>query len=398
MIPYSRHKTNLTDAIKVGWQVRFRTLTQGPEIEQFEADLASYVGAKYAVAVNSATSGLHLAALALDLPRNSTIATSPLSFVASANSILYSGHKPTFIDIDETTLNLDLRILSDMLSSQSEIRAVIPVHFAGLPCSMSELRKLALTHEFFIIEDAAHALGATYECGDKVGSCKYSDMTVLSFHPVKSITSGEGGAVTTNDEALYRKLIRLRSHGITKMDDQFTNNFLSQTSGETNPWYYEMISLGFNYRMTELQAVLGKSQLRKLNKFIRIRQSLVENYDEAFMSNRIISPTQLGHRKLSAHHLYPIRINFSKLQISKKEFMLNLRKRGIGTQVHYCPIPCQPFYQQHGYQIDTIPNALSYYHESLSIPLFPGLSERMQNKVISGIFREVETNLNTIHH
>jgi UDP-4-amino-4,6-dideoxy-N-acetyl-beta-L-altrosamine transaminase len=373
------------DALRVAWQIKFRSLTQGKKIEEFENKVADFVGAKYAVAVSSATAGLHLAMIALDLPNDSSVITSPISFVASSNSILYADLKPKFIDIDNETLNLDLELLRKGLLSDLSIRAVVPVHFAGLPCDMKEISQISKDRKIHIIEDAAHAFGGKYQSGEKVGSCAFSDMTVFSFHPVKSITTGEGGMITTNNFEIYKKLLRLRSHGITKLDDQFKNELMAYTNGNVNPWYYEMVELGFNYRMTELQAVLGISQLKRLDNFIRRRAKLVERYLTLIEDIQTISPAQPGITLNSAHHIFPIRIRFSDLRSSKQEIMSKLRSLGITTQVHYIPIPAQPYYASLGFKISDYPEAYSYYQEALTLPLFPKLSQRKQRKVISSL-------------
>ncbi len=382
MIPYGQHNVRLSEALKVAWQIRFRSLTQGSKIDEFEMVLAKYVGANYAVAVSSATAGLHLAMLALDLPQNSRVITSPISFVASANSILYAGHRPLFVDIDRHTINLDLDLVAKQIRLDSEVRAIIPVHFAGLPCDMKKLSQTARAKGIRIIEDAAHALGATYQDGQKVGSCTFSDMTVFSFHPVKSITTGEGGMVTTNDYELYKKLVRLRSHGINKLDDEFRNAIMSKTAGVVNPWYYEMIELGFNFRLTEIQAVLGLSQMKRLESFIKKRAKLAKKYSELLVNTSKISPAQDADISGSANHIFPIRVNFSAARNSRNKLMTQLKKKGITSQVHYIPIPSQPYYQRLGYNISDIPNAFSYYQEALTVPLFPGLKRWEQRKVV----------------
>jgi perosamine synthetase len=382
LIPYGKHNVKLSEALKVAWQIRFHSLTQGSKINEFESLVAKYVGVKYAVAVSSATAGLHIAMLALDLPQKSKVITSPISFVASSNSILYAGHHPLFVDIEPNSLNLDLDLVEKQVQLDSNIRAVIPVHFAGLPCDMNKLSKTAKANGIRIIEDAAHAFGASYEDGQKVGSCSFSDVTVFSFHPVKSITTGEGGMVTTNDYELYKKLIRLRSHGINKLDDEFTNPILSKTAGVINPWYYEMIELGFNFRLTEIQAVLGISQIKRLDKFIARRSNLVKGYQNLLKNNSKISPAQKGNNAGSANHIFPVRIKFNAAGLSRNELMINLKEAGIISQVHYIPIPSQPYYQQLGYSISDIPNAFSYYEEALTIPLFPSLKKREQRKII----------------
>ena len=381
MIPYGRHYVTSVDALRVAWQIRFHSLTQGSKILDFERSVAKLVGAKFAVATSSATAGLHIAVQSLDLPENSKIVTSPISFVASSNSILYSGHVPIFSDVNNKTLNIDAPQISKKISKHDDIRALIPVHFAGLPSGMPEIAKLAHTSGMYVIEDAAHSLGAKYETGEMVGSCKYSNMTVFSFHPVKSITTGEGGMITTNEYDIYKKLLRLRSHGINKLDDAFENQLHSHTSGLQNPWYYEMVELGYNYRITDIQATLGVSQLKKLPRFISMRERLARNYNKLFENFELIKPAQTNYASKSSHHIYPVRIDYSKLGISRAELMLKLLESGIGSQVHYIPIPMQPYYQKMGYEIDSIPESMAFYNEALSIPLFPNLSFRSQRFV-----------------
>ena len=382
MIPYGRQSIDLFDVLSVSKQLAFKSLTQGSKIEEFEERVAGYVGAKYAIAVSSATAGLHLAVMALDLPVNSEIITSPISFVASSNAILYSSHQPKFIDVEPETINIDLNLVAQEIESNKNVRAVIPVHFAGLPCNMEKIAMLSAAKGVKIIEDAAHALGASYINGKRVGSCEFSDMTVFSFHPVKSITTGEGGMITTNSYDLYKKLLRLRSHGINKLNDYFESSLLSTTDGISNPLYYEMQELGFNYRLTELQAALGLSQIDRLDKFIKDRRSRVAWY--LLNLSQVPSTTQIQSNSstLSAHHIFPIRVNYSELKISRARLMTSLKERGIGTQVHYVPIPLHPYYQKLGFGIEKIPEAMSYYHEALTIPLYPSLKQSQQRKVI----------------
>ena len=382
MIPYGKHNVTWGDALRVLWQIRFRSLTQGAQIEKFETAVAKSVGAKYAVAVSSATAGLHLAALAIKLPQGSKVITSPISFVASSNSLLYAGYKPEFLDIDPNTLNLDLDLIEARVELNNEIKAILPVHFAGLPCDMERISEIARKNDLRVVEDAAHALGAKYPNGTKVGSCAYSDMTVLSFHPVKSITTGEGGMVTTNDYDLYKSLLRLRSHGINKLDDEFQDLILSRTAGITNPWYYEMIELGYNYRMTEIQAVLGISQLKRLEKFMAKRFRKVFKYYGLLEDINGVRFAQNCDLKKSANHILPVRIDFSNLKISRAGLMNSLRLVGVGSQVHYIPIPMQPYYKSLGYDFTNIPEAVSYYEECLTLPLFPDLNKSEQKKVV----------------
>lgn len=382
MIPYSRQSINLFDIFSVSKQLAFNSLTQGSKIEEFEERVAEYVGAKYAVAVSSATAGLHLSVMAIELPNDSEIITSPISFVASSNAILYSNHKPKFVDVEPETINIDLNLVAQEIETNKNIRAVIPVHFAGLPCDMEKLAMLRASKGIKIIEDAAHALGASYPNGKRVGSCIFSDMTVFSFHPVKSITTGEGGMITTNSYDLYKKLLRLRSHGINKLNDSFESSLLSTSGGILNPWYYEMQELGFNYRLTEIQAALGVSQIDRLDKFIKDRKSRVDWYLLNLPDVPAVTPAQSKASTQSAHHIFPIRINFSELNISRAHLMEYLKEVGIGTQVHYIPIPLHPYYQKLGFGIENLPEALSYYHEALTIPLYPSLKQSQQRKVI----------------
>jgi len=388
MIPYGRQSINFSDVFGVAKQVAFRSLTQGTRIPEFEQNFANYVGSKYAVAVSSATAGLHLAVLAIELIPNSQIITSPISFVASSNAILYSKHRPLFIDIDKSSLNLDMKLVEQELNSNSLVKAIIPVHFAGLPCEMEQLAKLCNSKGIKIIEDAAHALGARYASGKKVGSCEFSDMTVFSFHPVKSITTGEGGMITTNSAELYKKLLRLRSHGINKLDDEFQLPLQASTKGVPNPWYYEMQELGFNYRMTEIQATLGISQLKRLSRFVQKRQSRVVWYQEALNPSLKFKPAQNTSTNTSAHHIFPIRIDFSKIMISRADLMKILKDRSVGSQVHYMPIPLHPYYQKLGYNVDKLPEAMSYYNEALTIPLYPNLKRFKQKRIVK-ILKEV---------
>lgn len=333
---------------------------------------------------------MHIALEAMQLSKGTEVITSPISFIASSNAALYAGMTPRFIDIDPRTLNIDIAKVSAEISLNKKVSAVIPVHFGGLPCDMKILSENLKSSGVAIIEDAAHALGASYDCGSKVGSCKYSDMTVFSFHPVKSVTTGEGGIITTNSPDLYRRLLQLRSHGINQESSHFFNPLLASTNGVKNPWYYEMQILGFHYRLTEIQAVLGISQMKKLKKFISKRQSKAELYDAMLSENDLVRPAQQAREFTSARHLYVVRINFPKIGISRADLMNELRKMGIGTQVHYRPIPQQPFYVNLGYDVADYPEAIHYYEEALSIPLYPTLSRRQQKYVVKSLLGLLE--------
>lgn len=390
MIPYGRHSISWMDTFRVARQLRFGSLTQGPRIASFEQDFAKKVGSKFAVAVSSATSGLHIALLALKLPKDSLVATSPISFVASSNAALYSHLRPLFIDVDSETANLSTESLKKALESNSKISAIIPVHFGGLPCDMQEIANISRPQGIKIVEDAAHALGARYSTGEMVGSCAYSDITVFSLHPVKSITSGEGGVITTNDENIYKNLLRLRSHGINKVDDKFQNAILSNSKYENNLWYYEMQELGYHFRMTEIQAALGQSQLKKLEKFISRRKELIHAYEVLFSENKFFSIFQKTLQGSSSNHLLVIKIDFSNLQKSRNEIMIELRDVGIVTQVHYMPIPLHPYYEKLGYTVENLPNSLDFYYSCLTIPLYPSLTKKKQKYIAKHLLRIIQ--------
>jgi UDP-4-amino-4,6-dideoxy-N-acetyl-beta-L-altrosamine transaminase len=384
LIPYSKQSISIIDALRVARQVKFKSLTQGNQIQEFENSVAAYVGSKYAVAVSSATAGLHLAHLAIGHPIGSNVATSPISFVASANTIIYSGHIPFFVDIDFDSGSMSVAKLTDLIS-QTKISTVVPVHYAGLPCDMKRIHKVCKEKNISIIEDAAHALGATYDSGEKVGSCTYSDMTVFSFHPVKSITTGEGGMITTNNEKLYDKLLKLRTHGIQRKEVGFQNKILGYSDGQPNLWYYEMDSLGYHYRLTEIQAVLGYSQMKKIDKFMKRRQTIAKRYDKYLLNIKNIKKSQSKNNSGSANHLYTIKIDFTKIKSSRNDLMNKLREIGIVTQVHYIPIPLHPYYKQLGYDVDNLPNTMNFYFQILSIPIYPKLSILKQFKVYKNL-------------
>ena len=385
MIPYGKHHIDEDDIQAVVDVLRSGILTQGPTIEAFEQAVAEYVGVKYALAVSSGTAALHLAALAAGVGPGTSLITSPITFVASANAALYVGARVVFADVDPATINMSPESFKDALAKNPDVRAVIPVHFAGLPCDMPAIKMLADQAGVAVIEDAAHALGACYPDGQRVGSCAYSLMTIFSFHPVKAIAAGEGGMITTNDESVYRKLLRLRSHGINKLDDPFQLPEQAETNGVRDPWYYEMQELGFHYRITDMQCGLALSQFKKLDRFIARRIELVKRYDKAFADMRNCRPAQAVGRDQSGHHLYVLRINFESIGFDRGQLMQELKSRGIGSQVHYIPVPAQPHYRRLGFKPEDYPNAQKYYQEALSISLFYDLTDDQQEQVVSTI-------------
>jgi perosamine synthetase len=385
VIPYGKHYIDdddikaVVDVLQNGW------LTQGPKIDEFEKDIALEVGAKYAVAVSSATAALHLACLASKLNKDSKIFTSANSFVASANCAEYVGAKVFFTDINKNSLNMCPKDLEDRIKLSGGVDAIIPVHFSGVACNMQAISAIAKNNNSVIIEDASHALGGSYENGRKIGNCMFSDMTIFSLHPVKGVTAGEGGVITTNSKSLYKAIKNLRSHGICKGNFDFPgvsvlNNQLINTKeaiddDKLNPWYYEMQELGFNYRITDMQCALASSQLKKLQLFMKRRREISKIYDEFFKNNNLIRLPHYGLRSRSANHLYIILIDYQKVGISRAKFMRSLAKKGIGTQVHYVPIPMHPYYASKGFEIEDYPNTKKYYRESLSIPIFFGLED-----------------------
>jgi len=349
-------------------------LTQGPYIDKFEDALCKYTGAKYCVAVSNGTAALHLAVNVLGIEKDKEGITSPITFIASSNSMIYNGLKPVFSDVDKYTYNISTVEINNKINNKTKL--IIPVHFAGQPCEMSKINELAKKNNIYLIEDACHAIGSRYEDGTRVGNCKYSDMTVFSFHPIKTITTGEGGAITTNNKGLYDKLRILRTHGISKIN-------MSQNPG---PWYYEMQELGFNYRITDIQAALGISQIKKLDMFVNRRREIVNLYNEALKNIDWLTVPYEKNKGLSCFHLYVIKIDFDKINKSRKQVMNELKEKGIGTQVHYIPVYNQPYYQkQFGYKNGDFPNTEEYYKCSLSIPLYPAMSNDDVDYVIKNI-------------
>lgn len=384
MIPYGRQHIDERDVTAVVEVLRGGHLTQGPMIDAFEEKIRTYVGAKYAVAMSSGTAALHLAAIAAGVGPGNSLVTSPITFVASSNAALYAGGSALFADVDPATVNMSPDSLRDTLKKHRNVRAVTPVHFAGLPCDMAAITPEAEKAGAVVIEDAAHALGATYPDGSRVGNGRYSSMTMFSFHPVKAIAAGEGGMITTNDEKIYRQLLRLRSHGINKLDDPFQVPEQAVEGGVRNPWYYEMQELGYHYRITDIQCALAIAQFGRLDEFLARRLKLVQAYDAAFAGMAHCRPAQ-GSRDRSGHHIYVLRIDFKAAGTTRAKLMGDLKARGIITQVHYIPVPAQPYYRGLGHKLELYPNAAKYYDEALTIPLYFDLTDEQQGQVIAAI-------------
>lgn len=377
MIPYGRQSISDDDIQAVVAVLKSDWLTQGPAIGQFENTVAGYCGAAHAVAVNSATSALHIACLAAGLGTGDILWTSPITFVASANCGIYCGATVDFVDIDSRTYNMSIARLEEKLDQAERTgklpKVIVPVHFAGQPCDMAAIADLAKRYGFRIIEDASHAIGARYK-GESIGSCRYSDMTVFSFHPVKIITTGEGGMVLTNNSELHDKLARLRSHGITR-------DPALMTEAPHGPWYYQQIELGFNYRMTDIQAALGVSQIARLDEFVRRRRKLAERYDAELSDIPLWLPFHADY-SYSAYHLYVIRLKLDQIRSSRRQIFEQIQSAGIGVNVHYVPVHTQPFYRKIGFVDGMFHEAMQYYAEAITLPLFTDMTDEQQNRVI----------------
>ncbi|MCT7530926.1 UDP-4-amino-4,6-dideoxy-N-acetyl-beta-L-altrosamine transaminase [Aliarcobacter cryaerophilus] len=367
-IPYGKQSIDEDDINSVVEVLKSDFLTTGPKIKEFEEELCRYTNAKYCVAVANGTAALHLASLVL-LNKGDKVITTPNSFLATSNSILYVGGIPIFVDIQEDG-NIDLDLCEEELKKDSSIKAIYVVNFSGNIVNQKKLKYLKETYNIKILEDCAHSLGATFE-GIKAGSCENSDCSILSFHPVKHITTGEGGAVTTNSKEIYEKLLELRAHGIKRLQ-------------EFAPWYYEMHSLGFNYRITDMQCALGISQLKKLDSFVKRRKEIALKYDKAFL-NSFVKPLYSFNNN-SSYHLFVVKVDFSKLNISKVELFNKMREKYIGLQLHYIPINKQPYYKSFGYGNEDTPIMNRYYDECFSLPMYSSLSNEEQEYVIKTLF------------
>lgn len=381
MIPYGRQDINQADIDAVVAVLRSDFLTQGPAVPAFEKAVADYCGAQHAVAVNSATSALHIACLALGVGKGDSVWTTPITFVASANCALYCGASVDFVDIDPHSYNLSVERLAEKLAQAEKSgklpKVVIPVHLCGQPCDMAGIHALSQQYGFKIIEDASHAIGGKYK-GEPIGNGRYSDITVFSFHPVKIITTGEGGVAVTNDATLAKHMRLLRSHGITS------------TAAEMQPrpaqeiWNYQQIDLGFNYRMTEIQAALGLSQMQRLDAFVTQRHAIAKRYDQLLSALPVLTPWQHTD-SYSGYHLYVIRLKLDEINKTQRQVYGALHAAEILVNLHYIPVYRQPYYEQMGFSVGHCPQAEQYYSEAISIPLYPGLTAAQQDKVVAVI-------------
>lgn len=376
-IPYGRQNISEADIQAVVDVLRSDFLTQGPAVPAFEKSIAHYCGAEHAVAVNSATSALHIACLALGVESGDSVWTSPVTFVASANCAQYCGAQVDFVDIDPVTYNMSVKCLAEKLV-QAEIsgtlpKVVIPVHLCGQPCDMAGIYTLSQRYGFKIIEDASHAIGGKYR-GEPIGNCRYSDITVFSFHPVKIITTGEGGMTLTNDAHLAKRMQLLRSHGITREENEMTH-------AVDGPWCYQQIELGYNYRMTDLQAALGLSQMTRLDEFVTKRHVLANRYNVKLAMLPVVTSWQHAD-SYSGLHLYVIRLKLDEIGKTHRQVFEALRAAGIGVNLHYIPVYRQPYYEGLGFNAGYCPEAERYYAEAISLPLYPDLSDCEQDKVV----------------
>jgi UDP-4-amino-4,6-dideoxy-N-acetyl-beta-L-altrosamine transaminase len=380
MIPYGRQEITQQDIDAVVEVLRSDFLTQGPVVPRFEAAVASYCGVKHALAVNSATSALHIACLALELGKGDWLWTTPITFVASANCGLYCGAQVDFVDIDPLTYNMCPKALAKkLIVAKTEGRVpkvVVAVHLCGQPCDMAAIHALSIQYGFKLIEDASHAIGGRYQ-GEPIGNCHFSDITVFSFHPVKVITTGEGGMAVTNDAELAYRMSLYRSHGITR-------DLTRMTHEPDGPWYYQQIELGFNYRMTELQAALGVTQMQRLDAFVAQRHLLARQYDAKLTRLNVSIPWQHPD-SYSGLHLYVIRLNLNAIPHSRHDVFLALRDAGVGVNLHYIPVHLQPYYQKMGFKLGDFPEAERYYAEAISLPMYPLLTNTQQDQVVSAL-------------
>ncbi|ADD67226.1 UDP-4-keto-6-deoxy-N-acetylglucosamine4-aminotra nsferase [Denitrovibrio acetiphilus DSM 12809] len=386
-IPYGKQSLDKSDIDAVAEVLKSDFLTTGPAVEKFEDAISEYTGATYTVAVSSGTAALHLSALCLIKPGEKVL-VSAVTFAATANAVFYAGGIPVFCDIDDEG-NIDLDLCVEMIRSDTSIRHLIVTHMTGRPVDQDKLEQLKDRFDISIIEDCAHSFGASFK-GQMAGRCPVSDCSVLSFHPVKHITTGEGGAVTTNSERLYRRIRLLRSHGITKDEMYFKNNSLAYDSkGNLNPWYYEMQDLGFNYRITDIQCALGLSQMKRLDGFVSRRREIAKMYEDIFSQRGIFTPLY-NFDKNSSYHLYVVQVPFDNLPVTKAEFFNEMRDCGVGLQLHYIPVPMLPYYADKGYNMRNLHEAELYYARSFSIPMYPAMEDKDVRFVADCLYKSIK--------
>ena len=386
MIPYGRQDINQADIDAVVNVLRSDFLTQGSVVPAFENAVAMHCGVRHAVAVNSATSALHIACLALGVANGDIVWTSPITFVASANCARYCGADVDFVDIDPITYNMSVECLRSKLEGAQKIgklpKVVIPVHLCGQSCDMAAIHALGQQYGFKIIEDASHAIGGTYR-GKPVGNCRFSDITVFSFHPVKIITTGEGGMAVTNDDKLASHMARLRTHGITRDPAEMTHE-------PDGPWYYQQLELGLNYRLTDIHAALGLSQMKRLEEFVETRNQIANRYTK-MLANLPVTVQLQPSDVYSAFHLYVIRLRLPKIKKSHREVFEALRATGFGVNLHYIPVYRQPYYGRMGFNPLNFPESEGYYAEAISIPMYSGITEDQQDRVVTALRKAIET-------
>lgn len=390
MIPYGKQHINQADIDAVIEALKSDFLTQGPKVPAFEQKVANHVGARHALAVNSATSALHIACKSLDLSQGDWLWTTPITFVASANCGLYCGAQVDFVDIDPKTYNLCPKALEAKLEQAEQKnrlpKVLVAVHLSGQPCDMEAIHRLSQRYEFRIIEDASHAIGGKYQ-NEFIGTGRYSDITVFSFHPVKIVTTAEGGMALTNDDELASRMNLLRSHGVTRDQNMMTHE-------PDGPWYYQQVELGYNYRMTELQAALGISQMDRLDAFVARRHELARRYDALLNDLPVTTPWQHPD-SYSGLHLYVIRLHLSAITKTHRQVFESLREQGIGVNLHYIPLHTQPYYQEMGFEPDEFPQAMQYYREAISLPMFQGLTNKQQDQVVHALKAALEIGSNS---
>jgi UDP-4-amino-4,6-dideoxy-N-acetyl-beta-L-altrosamine transaminase len=381
MISYGKQSIDQSDIDSVVEILKGNWITQGPAVKKFEDELKNYFGSNHVCAVSNGTAALHLTGLSLGWQAGDIVLTSPITFLATANCIVYAGATPDFVDIDPITYTIDPNQVEDKIkffqSKGKKVKAVIGVDYAGHPCNWKALREIADKYELQLVNDNCHALGAT-NFGDKQYAVKYADVVTQSYHPVKHITTGEGGAVLTNHSAIDKKVQRLRTHGITKDLDQLEKN--------DGPWYYEMHEMGYNYRITDFQCALGSSQLKKLDQFVQKRRKIANIYDKSFSIVDNLKIPKANNSAKHAYHLYPLQIDFDKLKITKSEFFKKMKESGINLQVHYIPVHLQPFYQKnYGFNTGDYPLSESFYRNEVSLPIYPDLTTDDVSLVLNNI-------------